>query len=295
MKSLSKSLLGFLLRYSGLSLLVRNTVARNKVGIMVYHDPQPEDLERHLNYLTRRYSFITLERLVNALYTQDWSGIPPKSLVITIDDGHKGNFHLLRVFQKYKVVPTIFLCTQIVTTNRRFWWKVVGQNPKSLKEVTNKERLKFLEGQYGFVQTAEVPTREREALNLEEITAMKDYVDFQSHSRFHPLLSRCTAEESAQEIVLSKAEVENLSGKPCRHFCYPGGRYSAREIQLAKKVGYLSARTIEVGWNDRHTDPYRLKRIGVADDASTHYLAAQMTGLVDLLKVKVLKIAGPEA
>lgn len=64
---------------------------------------------------------------------------------------------------------------------------------------------------------------------------------------------------------------------------------------MVKKAGYLAARSIDIGWNDLRTDPYRLKRLGMDDDSTINYLAAQMTGLIDLFKVKALKIAGPGA
>jgi peptidoglycan/xylan/chitin deacetylase (PgdA/CDA1 family) len=73
------------------------------------------------------------------------------------------------------------------------------------------------------------------------------------------------------EIAGSKAEVEELTGQPCRHISFPNGDYGPRELDLIRRAGYLSARTIEPGWVEPATDPYRLKivpmpdvRIGVA-------------------------------
>jgi peptidoglycan/xylan/chitin deacetylase (PgdA/CDA1 family) len=121
------------------------------------------------------------------------------------------------------------------------------------------------------------------ALNQDEIAAMKDFVDFQSHTRFHPVLTTCRDDECGDEIARSKKEVEKLTAKECEHLSYPNGDYTEREIEIVKRAGYRSARTIDVGWNTINTDPYRLKITGIDDDASINMLAAQMTGVIPYL------------
>ena len=46
-------------------------MARKRVTIVVYHDPSPEVLDRHLAYLTAHYRAITLDRLAEALHSGD--------------------------------------------------------------------------------------------------------------------------------------------------------------------------------------------------------------------------------
>jgi peptidoglycan/xylan/chitin deacetylase (PgdA/CDA1 family) len=137
----------------------------------------------------------------------------------------------------------------------------------------------MLEEHYGFIPTAEYPIDERHALNADEISAMQNHVDFGSHTCFHPVLTTCTDEESSKEISDSKRDIENLVQRQCRHFSYPNGDYGDRELALVESAGYSSARTIDVGWNDRKTDPYRLRITGVSDNASINILAAQLSGV----------------
>src|SRR5436309_2464132 len=66
-RAAAKEAVGFAFRYSGLTALVRATVGRRRVGILVYHDPPVRLFERHLEYLSRHYVFLTLDDLVNAL------------------------------------------------------------------------------------------------------------------------------------------------------------------------------------------------------------------------------------
>jgi peptidoglycan/xylan/chitin deacetylase (PgdA/CDA1 family) len=270
-----KEAVGFAIRWSGLPLM-RNTYARNRVSILVYHDPQPSVLDKHLTYLAKHYRFISLDRLVAAIRLDDWATIPPKSLVVTLDDGYRGNFELLAVFAKHSLVPTIYLSTQIVATRRHYWWTFEADS-QHLKRVPNSARIRILSEKYGFKQTTEYEQHDRQSLSAEEITLMRDAVDFGAHSRFHPILPMCAADECRQEIVVSKEEVETLARKPCHHFSYPNGSYGHREVEMVREAGYASARTTDVGWNSSNTDVFRLKAIEVSDDASINRLAANLT------------------
>ena len=274
-----KELAALLIRWSSLPFVVRNTYARNKVAILVYHDPRPEVFARHLRYLAKRHRFITLERLVNAIESQSWDHIPPKSVVVTFDDGHRGNFGLLELFKKYAVTPTVYIRTQIVNSNRHFWFKETGIDPEALKRVPTAERLSLLKAERGFSPTAEHAEDERQALSGDEIALLREHVDFQSHSRFHPMLTMCADQECETEIARSKIEVEALSGRECKHFSYPNGDYGQREIDVLKRAGYRSARTIDVGWNDMKSDLFALKIVGTPDDASINRLAADVSGV----------------
>jgi peptidoglycan/xylan/chitin deacetylase (PgdA/CDA1 family) len=282
--SLFKEIASFGIRYSAIPFLVTNLFARNKVAILVYHDPNPQVLESHLKYLSKKYNFIPLSKLVDAIHSKNWTDIPQKSLVITLDDGHKGNIDLMGVFRKNKINPTIYLCSQIVNTHRHFWFKLRDINPQYLKKYSHAERLELLEKDNDFTSLKEFPESERHAMNSKEVALAKDFVDFQSHSRFHPVLTTSTDEDCKNEIFKSKKELETLSGKSCKHFAYPNGDYAEREIELLKAAGYLSARTIDVGWNDASTDPYKLRAISITDDASINLLAAQLSGITIFLR-----------
>jgi len=285
-----KNIVGFTIRCSGMLLLLRSLYLRHKTTIIYYHDPSPEVFEKHLQYLSKHYNIIPLDLLIEAIYHHNGSILPPKSLVITLDDGYKGNFQLLPILKKYRVVPTIYVCSQIVATCRHFWFKVInGDGITKLVQCTNQTRLQHLAQKLDFQPTKEYPAKERQALSIEEVNVMKNYVDFQSHSRFHPVLTKCSQAECEEEIVVAKHEVEQLVGKTCKHFSYPGGAYSEREIVLLKKAGYVSGRTCIVGWNDLKTNPYKLKMLGIANDASVNWLAAQLTGIPQCLKPQYLK------
>ncbi|MSO41974.1 MAG: polysaccharide deacetylase family protein [Solirubrobacterales bacterium] len=238
--------LAALIRFSGLAWLVRNTLARDRVSILLYHDPAPEDLESQLRWLLRRYSVISLERFVDALRSGNWSALPPRSLVITIDDGRAGNFALLEAFRRHRVVPTIFICTGMIDAPRACW-------AKGMDEVADR------------------------ALGSDELGLMLGACDFQSHTRLHPRLPGCGDAEAWEEIASSQSDVEALTGAACDHFAYPAGAFTDRDVELLERAGYLSARTVDIGWNHAGTDPYRLRVLSM-DPPSVSMLAAELSG-----------------
>ena len=279
-KKSTKEAISFLFRRSGMVYLIRKIFSTRKVTIIVYHSPKPEVFARHIEYLSKHYNFISLNTLVKAIRRKDWSVIPPNGLVITIDDGYKENYKLLDIFREFDVRPTIYLCADVINTNREFWFEVGFDNVEGLKRLQNEERLQVLRRAVGFEQRR--VCRSRQALNLTEIEQMSPYVDFQSHSRFHPVLTTCTDEYCREEIGGSKIHLETLLGQRIAHFSYPCASYAKRELEYVKDAGHESARTLEHGWCDINTDPYRLKAMYVDDDASINILCAKATGLFGL-------------
>jgi peptidoglycan/xylan/chitin deacetylase (PgdA/CDA1 family) len=208
MKQHIKQIIGFIIRFSGISFLIREIFLRNKVTIILYHNPDPLTFRKHIDYLTKHYNLIPMAKVIDGIYNKDWSGIPPKSIVITIDDGFKDNYNLLKIFKKYNVYPTIYLCSHIVNTNRSFWFKTGFNDIQRLKKYHNNKRLKVLRDKMRYELRKEYALRQ--ALNVEELREMMPYVDFQSHSRYHPVLITCESGECLQEIRQSKGVLEKL-------------------------------------------------------------------------------------
>jgi len=278
MRDFLKNMVATLICLSGVHILIREFLCRNRVAILMYHDPKPTVFAKHLDYLSRHWTVISLETLVAAIYQRDFSQIPPKSVVITIDDGHGGNIKLLPLFKQYRIRPTLFVCTQIIGTYRHFWFKIAGLSKaerEKLKKLPNSERLVHLKQTTDFEQEKIYP--DRQALNIAEMKEMTQDVDFQPHTQFHPILPYCTETECRQEIIGSKTDLETLLGIECSHFSYPNGDYAEREIKIVKASGFQSARTTDIGWNTLETGPYRLKTVPIADDAGHPLFRAQLT------------------
>lgn len=256
---------------------MRFILSRKKVSIIIYHNPGVTIFRKHIELLAKYYNFISLEDYYNALNTNDFSKIPDYALCITFDDGHKGNYELNEVFREFNLKPTIYLCSGIIGSNRHYW---DGECPvrrrDHLKRIPNKERILELM-KYGFSNERDYP--DREALSEDEILHMIQLVDFQSHAKFHPVLINCDHFEIIDELKNSKMRIEELTGKPCIHLAYPHGLYNDEVIQIAESIGYKTARTIDIGWNGRGTNPYKLKVTGISDDAVNETLELQISGI----------------
>ena len=278
MRNFLKNVIAIFVCLSGMPLLIREWVCRNRVTILLYHDPKPTVFAKHIAYLSRHYTVISLDILVAAVHRKDFSQIPPKSVVITIDDGHAGNIELLPLFKEYHIRPTLYVCTQIIDTHRHFWFKIDGQSKgekERLKRLSNAERLAHLKDMVDF--EPEKVYSDRQTLNMAEMKEMMESVDFQPHTQFHPILPRCTEMECKQEILESKVDLEKLLGIECSHFSYPNGDYTEREIEIVKAGRFRSARTTDIGWNTLDTPLYQLKAIPITDDAGLTLFRAELT------------------
>ena len=278
MRNFLKNVIAIFVCLSGMLLLIREWVCRNRVTILLYHDPKPTVFAKHIAYLSRHYTVISLDILVAAIHRKDFSEIAPKSIVITMDDGHVDNIKLLPLFKQYLIHPTLYVCTQIIDTHRHFWFKIDGQSKaekERLKRLSNAERLAHLKDMVDF--EPEKVYSDRQTLNMAEMKEMMESVDFQPHTQFHPILPRCTEVECKQEILGSKVDLEKLLGIECSHFSYPNGDYTEREIEIVKAGGFRSARTTDIGWNTLDTPPYQLKAIPITDDAGLTLFRAELT------------------
>jgi hypothetical protein len=177
------------------------------------------------------------------------------------------------------VRPTIYLTTAIVGTRRPFWFEhpvAVALGKEQLKQEANRTRLaRMAAAGYDPVTEAAAPL----ALSWEEARAMADAFEFGAHTRTHPILPGCDDDECRSEIAGSRHDVEANLGTPCRHFAYPNGDYGEREAAMVRDAGFASGRTVEPGWNDTATDPFRLKAISIADDTSVNVLASEICGI----------------
>jgi peptidoglycan/xylan/chitin deacetylase (PgdA/CDA1 family) len=278
-----KNLIFKLIRYSGLPFFFREFIQKNKVSILLFHDISKDDAEKAFAYLSRKYNIISLQHYLDAVHNA--TKLPSKSLIITFDDGHASNFDLLSVVKKYDILVTIFLCASIVNTNRHFWFlhEPVASMVEDLKKISNKKRLEKLTD-YGFLQEEE--HQHPEALSKEQIEEMSKWFDFQSHTKFHPVLPQCTNAEAADEIIGSKQILENDFLLNIHTLSYPNGDYSDRDIQLAKTAGYICGITVDFGYNTTKTDLFRLKRLSVNDTGDINELAVKASGVWAFIKTR---------
>ena len=266
------------LRLTLLPFVLREVFQRKKVTIIVYHAPSADVFDAHLGVLKHLYNIVSLSAYVEARQRGAFSNLPPKALIITLDDGHRSNYALKTVIERHNVPVTIFLCSGLVDTRRRFWFQHVATSAivQQLKTVHDGERLAILRRE-GFEETKEFD--ERQALSAFELEELKTKVDFQSHTVFHPILPRCLTARAAAEITKSKEDLELGLATEVYAFAYPNGEYSERELRLVESAGYRCALTLDRGFNSEKTPLFRLRRICLPDHADRHELLVKTSGL----------------
>lgn len=256
------------IRHTGLPELIRVSVQRRKITILVFHDLAPDLADRAFAFLARAYNVIPLGRAIDAVRRKDFSGLPLRPLIITFDDALKSHYDLLPVIRKHGLPITFFLCAGIVGTNRHFWFLHDGPSRRDSRwsELTHTARLESL-WKDGFRFETEYETRQ--ALSRPEIEEMRPFVDFECHSMFHENMMTCDPASLRRAIVESKEKLERDFGLPIRAFAYPAGDYRLDHIALAREAGYACAITNDPGLNSVGSDPFRLKRIEALGNGAT--------------------------
>jgi len=273
----------FILRLTGVPLILRELIQRNKVTILCYHDPALSIFEQHVRALKSRYNIISLKEYVDCRTGRSTQTLPPKSLVITIDDGFASNYHLQGVIANYGIPVTIFLCSGIVATNRHYWWTAIQSQEAAvaMEKISDNERLRQLAKQ-GFKELREYDTRQ--SLSSKEIHELKGICDLQAHTQLHPNLPRCSMSRVRREITKSKIELEQDYGLSIYALAYPNGKYGERETEIAKEAGYRCAVTMDSGVNNNMTDLFKLKRICINDTAGVSEVIVKSSGFWDVLR-----------
>lgn len=271
-----------ILRFSGLPLLVRELVQRRRVTILLFHDISRETAARTFDCLAARYHLLDLQTFIHKCKTHD-RRLPPKSLILTFDDGHIGNYDLLPLLQEKKIPVTIFLCAGIVGTKRHFWFRHAAPRYTAfqLRKMPGAQRRRLLR-EIGFAEEAQ--QAQPEALTCRQIEEMKAWVDFQSHTLFHPCLPCCTLAQAREEISRSRERLRREYGLSINAISYPYGDYSDRDIELCRQAGYECGVTVDGGYNTVGTDLLRLRRLPVNDTDDMNELIVKASGVWEFFK-----------
>ena len=272
-----------ILRLSGLPFLFRMIYQKSQVSILLFHELSVDNAKIIFNFLINNYNIIDLSVYIKAMEEGDFSKIPKNAMILTFDDGHMSNYKLLPIIKSMKIPITIFLCSGIINSNRKFWFRHIDSSAEVtfLKKLSNNERLKRME-KCNFDQEKEFS--EPQSLSKKQILEMKKFINLQSHTVFHPCLPKCCSKEAKFEIYKSKEKLECEYGMNINTISYPNGDYSEREILLAKNSGYKCGITVDFGFNSSNTDIFRLKRFSGPSTRNIDEIIVKSSGVWSFLK-----------
>ena len=236
MKKFLKTTLYFLLN------LLPSKKEGNQVIILMYHSVSnsktffsvsPQVFEKQINYLvSNKYNIVSLDKLVGYFNNQS---IPPRTVLITFDDGYEDNYsNVFPIFKKYKVSATIFISTSMVGT-----------------EVQAKNGEKF------------------RILDFSQIKEMKKsgLIEFGAHGHNHQKLTSLSESEIEQELLNSKKILEEKLECEIKYFAYPSGKFNDFVKAKAQKYFQL-ALTVLSGGISPQDDLFALKRNSIDSQVS---------------------------
>ena len=286
-KKFIREFIYFLIRISGLPFLVRAFIQRNTVTILTFHNIRYQTAHLLFHFIKRKYNPVSLKFYIQCLLGKKPELLPPRALIVTLDDGYKENFHLLELMKNTGIIPTVFLCSDMPDTNNDYWFRSLWNRKlvNNLKKINNSERLKLL---VDFMTGSSPQLKDRIVLNREEIVEMIPYTDFQSHTRSHPVLTRCTDSEVVDEISGSRSVLMEKYGLDIYALAYPNGSFGEREMKMLKEQGYACGLGLNYGHNNVHTNPYALSRIPLNDNAGINEIVVKSAGIYDFFVKQLL-------
>lgn len=216
---------------------------RRGVLILMYHafGADGEDASRYVVPARRfrqqmavlkwgRYNVIGLDEYVRC--RREHGLPPPRTVVITIDDGYVDNDAVARpILERFGLTATVFMIT---APERR--------NPGA----------------------AEASLAGRPLIELDRARAIAGgAIEFGAHTQTHPELTTLGRAEVQAEVGGSRRELEATLGVPVRHFAYPFGDMNEAVRDEVARAGYWSACGVKPGRNRPATDDLNLRRIEV--------------------------------
>lgn len=213
---------------------------------------------KHLQYLKDHgYETVTFEDLRNGIYRKRFDHDHKKWIVLTFDDGYVDNyttaFPLLKEFG-FKAV--IFLLSHRDYNK----WDVEEPNR---------------------------PEKKLPLMTKEMVDEMAAYgIEFGVHTMSHPRLAHIPLPQAREEILNSKATLEEKYGRPFKTFAYPYGDLNDEVKALVKESGCDFAVATDSGDIVFDADLFQIRRIGIFPRNSMFTFKRKASGYYNFIKTR---------
>jgi peptidoglycan/xylan/chitin deacetylase (PgdA/CDA1 family) len=186
----------------------------------------PASFESQMRWIRANLNPISAEQLRGYLAGGD---VPPKSVLVTLDDGYKDNYTTAwPVLQRYDIPAVLFVATGFVDAKIPLYAEMLP------------------------------------ALSWSEIRELHSsgMIEIGAHTRTHIRLSEVAAEVARRTIADSKADLEEALGVSVQSFCYPQGRFNPQVVEMVSEAGFRLAFG-GVGHINRRTTSHCVPRVRV--------------------------------
>ena len=294
------------------SLVVRNalglfgTLISSRLSILIFHrvhaqpdplfphEPDAQRFEAIVRYVASAYRVMTLREAVIHL---EQGVLPPRSLVITFDDGYADNAEVaLPILQRYGVKATFFVSTGFLDGGRMWNDSVIeciracryeqidlGSFDLGRRSLANPiERGAVIDALLPRIKYLTLPGREEsiaELLRLCDVAQLpvslmmrsdqvieihRSGMEIGAHTVNHPILTSIAPSEARFEIAEGRRCLESLIEAPVESFAYPNGKpgqdYDHTHVAMVRHLGYRSSVSTSPGVAKVGDDLYQLPR-----------------------------------
>ena len=262
----------------------------------------PENFASQLEILTSKAAPVSIEKLVAT--AADGKSLE-RSFVVTIDDGYADTAEVAApILERYSVPSTVFVTTGMIN-GHYWWCEIqdlvensvklpdeialsLGEHQFAWKKSSDtvREHVKLVRALGDLFRSLPFDVQDEalqeiravfessapngsgvKAMSAEQIASLADseLVEIGSHMVTHTSLNQLEPEEQKAELQKSKAELEEISGRPIVSCSYPNGRISRQTPEFAKELGYTSGCTSQEELVSPGCDPMLLPRLWVGD------------------------------
>lgn len=139
-----------------------------------------------------------------------------------------------------------------------------------LVPMADAERQRVLDELLAWAGVDPIVRSTHRSLSVDEICALAstEIVDIGAHSVTHPLLAALPSALQRDEVTRSKADLEEILGRPVSWFAYPfgsNGTYTEESVGLVRQAGFAAACSGLPGYVELRTDRFQLPRVQVCD------------------------------
>ena len=248
--------------------------------MLAYHGvDDPDSFSRQLDHLQREYLPLTLDELEGFVTRNE--APPPRSVLITFDDGHRTVLDAGLPLLRERGLPAVaFVLTGLLDTDDPFWWDEVEdlvaaggscaaltglsgpEAVRAIKRMPDDARLAVIDG---LRATATRPAARRVHLRADELAALESGgVAVASHTVTHPMLSECAPGKVRDELGRSRERLQQILGCAPRSFAYPNGGTDEHVTAAARDAGYELAFLFDHRLNPTPiVEPMRISRVRV--------------------------------
>lgn len=274
------------------------------LSILYYHHVFPEtepyhpddlcaqDFTLQITYLKKYFNIMSLDKAVEL---QKQKALPPKSLVITFDDGYLDNYTVARpILEKLNCPASFFIASEGVekgylwndvieqsikrTSNKAISANIIGitleiateqQKQQAFHQLIN--HLKFLNNEQRqqtlalLTDELNISTFSQTMMNKEQIFNLhQSGFTIGAHTHSHTILSTEQDNISNNELITNKHYLEKTINHPIKFLAYPNGLYGRdftnEHCQMVKSLNFEAAFSTNDGGSISTSNIFKIPR-----------------------------------